>query len=378
MILKKISLILLAVFIFVLGGCVKSEAIDIVETTKSNNTNISYLPLEVYYTTSGYAAKVSDNYLVVEEKSLRIIDLNTKKVIKEIEMPNNYTVGYDISGSKVVWSAFSSKEDLGKDPAYNETTNTDIFLYDIETNKTTQITTNEAGQIIPKIWGDYIVWQDNRNDNDKNSNPEWDIYVYNITTGEEKLISKAPGIHTNPNIDNNKVVWEDGRNFKGMKELRWGSNVPDNNTDIYMYDIKTDKEEMVSAEPLQECNPTIYGNYIAWVDRNTKGFAAEIFLYDINRKEKLKITNDKFNQSEPKLFDKYLVWTDERNGISSNDVIVNGKEPNSDIFLYDIEANKEYLITGKEPQILPAISSNYIAYTTSRQIGAEIQVVKYK
>jgi beta propeller repeat protein len=334
--------------------------------------------MEVYYTTSGYAAKVSDSYLVVEEKSLRIIDLNTKKVIKEIEMPNNYTVVYDISGSKVVWSAFNSKEDLGKDPSYNETTNTDIFLYDIETDKTTQITTNEAGQIIPKIWGDYIVWQDNRNDNDKNNNPEWDIYLYNITTGEEKLISKAPGIHTNPNINDDKVVWEDGRNFNGMKELRWGSNVPDNNTDIYMYDIKTDKEEIVAAGSLQECNPTIYGDYIAWEDRNTKGFAAEIFLYDINRKEKLKITNDKFNQSDPKLFGKYLVWTDERNGISTNDVMVNGKEPNSDIFLFDIEANKEYLITGKEPQILPAISSSYIAYITSRQIGAEIQVVKYK
>lgn len=35
-------------------------------------------------------------------------------------------------------------------------------------------------------------------------------------------------------------------------------------------------------------------------------------------------------------------------------------------------------MTGKEPQIMPAISENYIAYTTSRQINAEIQVVKYK
>jgi beta propeller repeat protein len=119
-------------------------------------------------------------------------------------------------------------------------------------------------------------------------------------------------------------------------------------------------------------------NYIAWEDRNTNGIAAEIYLYDIDKKEKIRITNDKFDQSTPKLFGNYLVWEDERNGISTNDVIVNGKEPNSDIFLYDIDLKKEYLMTGKEPQVMPCVSENYIAYTISRQINSEIQVIKYR
>lgn len=370
--MKKIGVVILTVFSIILVGCVRSQ------TNATITTRNSEISKDVYYTTSGYAAVLSDNYMVVEEKGLRIIDLSTKKVIKEIEVPGNYAVGYDICGTKVVWSAYSSKEEIGKDPGYDETANTDIFLYDIATGKTRQITSNTAGQISPKIWGDYIVWEDNRNDSVKDKDPEWDIYLYNISSDEEKLITMAPGIHTNPSINDNKVVWEDGRNFKGKKELRWGGNVPENNTDIYLYDIKTGKEEAIASGSLQECNPTVYGNYIAWEDRNMNGFAAEIYLYDLNKKEKIRVTDDKFNQLGPKLFGGYLVWEDERNGISTNDVFVNGNEPNSDIFFYDIESKKEYLITGKEPQIMPVISANYIAYTMSRQINAEIQVIKYK
>lgn len=370
--MKGNAIFIAAIFMFILGGCGKSQ---LSPTTSSSKGELSK---DVYYTTSGYSAELSDNYLVVQEKGLRIIDLNTKKIIKEIEIPNNYVLGYGIDGTKVVWSAFNNKSEIGKDPYYDETANSNIFLYDISTGSTRQITTNASGQIMPKVWGDYIVWQDNRNDSVKDMNPEWDIYLYTISSREEKLISTAPGIHTNPSINDNKVVWEDGRNFKGKKELRWGGNVPENNTDIYMYDIKTGKEEAIATGALQECNPTIYGNYIAWEDRNTNGFAAEIYLYDLNKKEKIRVTKDKFNQSQPKLFDKYLVWTDERNGTSTNDVYANGKEPNSDIFLYDIEARKEYLMTGKEPQIMPAISENYLAYITSRQVNAEVQVIKYR
>ncbi len=370
--LKKIGVILLTAFSIILGGCGRNQ------TNATINTSSSEISKNVYYTTSGYAALLSENYMAVAENGLRIIDLRSKKVIKEIEIPGNHAVGYDICGTKVVWSAYSSKEETGKDPGYDETANTDIFLYDIATDKTRQITSNAAGQTSPKVWGDYIVWEDNRNDSVKDNNPEWDIYLYNISSGEEKLITTAPGIHTNPSINDNKVVWEDGRNFKGKKELRWGGNVPENNTYIYMYDIETGKEVAIASGPLQECNATVYGNYIAWEDRNTNGFAAEIYLYDLNKKEKIRVTDDKFDQSGPKLFGNYLVWTDERNGISTNDVFLNGKEPNSDIFLYDIEAKKEYLMTGKEPQIMPAISANYIAYTTSRQVNAEIQTVKYK
>jgi beta propeller repeat protein len=60
----------------------------------------------------------------------------------------------------------------------NENGNTDIFLYDITTGDTTQITTDPYNQFNPEICGDIIVWVDSRNGNR-------DIYAYDIATGTE-------------------------------------------------------------------------------------------------------------------------------------------------------------------------------------------------
>lgn len=365
--MRKLCLVVLVSCAVLFSGCNKIE-------TPAADSGISS---ELYFSTGGYNAKVSGDYLVLQEENLKIIDLKDKRLVKEINIPS-YTLGYDIYGTKLVWSDLRNEKNQQKDAGYDETTNADIFMYDIEKDKTVQITTNEKTQISPKIWGNHIVWQDNRDDTTIDKNPEWDIYLYNIETKEEKAITTAPGIHTNPSISDSKVVWEDGRNFSGKPELRWGSNVPENNTDIFMYDIKTGKETPIAEEPLQECNPTIYGNYIAWEDRNNGSYAADIYLYDINKKERIKVTKDRYNQGDPKLFENYLIWMDERRGGSSNDVFVNGKAPNSDIFLYNINEKKEYLMTGDGPQIMPSISSNYIAYILSSQVRPEVQVIKYR
>jgi beta propeller repeat protein len=340
--------------------------------------NGSKISKEPYLITTGYAVELSDNYMVVLEEELSIIDLATNKIIKEIQLPNGLSGGYDISDTKVVWSTYNNKNEIGKDFSYDESTNTDIYLYDISDDSTVQITTNTAGQIAPDIWGDYIVWQDNRNDTVQDNEPQWDIYLYHIPTKEEKLITTANGIHTKPQVSDNIVVWEDGRNFSGESNLRWGGNVPENNTDIYRYNILTGEEKAVATGKLQECNPCVAGNYIVWEDRNENRLEADIYLYDLERNDKIRITNERYNQAYPRIMDHYIVWMDERNGISSNDVIINNKAPNSDIFLYDIKLRREYQLTGEEPQIMPAIAGNYIAFITSRQVNPEIQVIKFR
>ena len=69
---------------------------------------------------------------------------------------------------------------------------------------------------------------------------------------------------------------------------------------------------------------------------------------------------------------------DERRGTSTNDVIINGKEPNSDILIYDIKKRTGRILTGEEPQMLPSISSEWVAFTLSRQVEPKVQVVRYK
>jgi beta propeller repeat protein len=368
---RKVVILLITLSIILFGCSQRQPKVE-------NDSKEDGISKDVYYSANGYWFKMSENYLAIAEEGIKIIDLDTKTLKDEIELPNGLAGGFDIYGTKLVWASYGSPKEDGKDYGYDETTNTDIFLYDIIDGTTKQITADLATQIAPRVWEDYIVWQDNRNDAVIDNNQEWDIYLYQISTGEEKLITTASGIHTDPSIHDNKIVWEDGRNFKGERALRWGDNVPENNTDIYLYDMETNEETAIATGELQECNPAVFGDYIVWEDRNNKSYNADLYLYDINKNKKITLTKDKYNQAEPKLYGQYIVWMDERNGISSNDVYVNGKAPNSDIFLFDIETKKEYLMTGKEPQVLPAISEHYIAYVTSRQINAEIQVIRYR
>lgn len=368
----KRGIIILTALSLILGGC------GVTGKTKSNGTDTD-ISKEIYYSTTGYHAVLSENYLLLTgDKGVQIVNLDTKEIIRESMQPSSYLGDYAMDGTRIVYSNYSNKKDEGKDPFYEETANTDIYLYDITDDTTVQITTNTAGQLCPDIWGDYIVWMDNRNDSVFNNNAEWDIYLYQISTKQETLITTAAGIHTNPKINDGKVVWEDGRNFQGEDYLRGGSNVPENNTDIYMYDIKTGEETAIATGSLQECSPFVSGDYVVWEDRNDGDLAADIYLYNIASNEKIRITDDKVDQRTPRIYGNYLVWMDERNGISTNDVIINGKLPNSDIFLYNIDSKEEYLVSGEEPQVMPDISENYIAFITSRQVNPEINVIKYR
>lgn len=371
---KIVSLLMIISVILISTSCEPTgKSIDngVIKTVTDHHDSFSV---------NGYTSAIDDNYLVAltSKNSLKVIDLEEKKVIQTISIPNQLVAGFDIDDGKIVWSDLRNEKGSSKIQDYMETANADIFMYDLKTDKLKQITSNNACQINPQIWKNYIVWQDNRNDRKVDIYPEWDIYSFNLVTGEERQITTAPGIHTNPAIHDYKIVWEDGRNCQSDSGLRYGENVPQNNTDIYMYNLKTNQETSISCGSLQESNPVIYGSNIVWEDRNNSSLNADIVMYDLNKEEKKWITRDQYSQRNPQIFDHYLVWMDERRGTSAPDVIVNGKAPNSDIFMYDLNTGKESLMTGNEPQILPKISSDWLAFVTSRQVNPVIEVIRYK
>ena len=125
----------------------------------------------------------------------------------------------DIYGNRIVWS-----DDRNE--------NWDIYMYDLSTKKETQITANKSDQQAPAIYGNTIAWQDNRNEN-------WDIYAYDLITHQQiRTTDKSDQVA--PAIYGNKIVWEDDRN---------------GNPDIYMGTISYFPVAAFTASPTTGNHP---------------------------------------------------------------------------------------------------------------------------
>ncbi|AKB83211.1 cell surface protein [Methanosarcina barkeri 3] len=122
----------------------------------------------------------------------------------------------------------------------------DACVYDLSTSRDIWFTESGTAHNVD-IYGNKVVWDDNRNGN-------WDIYMYDLSTKKETQITNH-GTASNPAIYGNNIVWQDNRN---------------GNWDIYAYDLKTHQQTHATVKS-DQVNPAVYGNKIVWTDyRNGK------------------------------------------------------------------------------------------------------------
>ena len=140
-------------------------------------------------------------------------------------------------------------------PKNGEQGDQDIWLYDMITNKKTRITSDEEYQGMPDIWGDYLVWVDDRSIAEGNKG----IYMYNLLTREEKplnLTYDVPGGHTAISFSDYNVIWTDTRN---------------GNEDVYFYNIQGDTERRITLNSKSQGGGKLDGNYVVWIDHRNGG-----------------------------------------------------------------------------------------------------------
>ncbi|OEU42261.1 hypothetical protein BGV40_10505 [Methanosarcina sp. Ant1] len=153
----------------------------------------------------------------------------------------------------------------------------------------TRITTNPSNSEHPAIYGNTIVWQDDRNGN-------WDIYIYDTST-KQQIHTTNTSSQTNPAIYGNKVVWQDDRN---------------GGSDIYLQDLSIKKQTRVTTSG-KAYNPRINGNRIVWQDKRNGQDNWDIYMYDISSGKETQITTNGSNQTRPDIFGDRIVWYDDRN-----------------------------------------------------------------
>lgn len=319
---KLYSIILFSISVILFLILVSST----VSTVNAQNTSTTIAKTRI--TTSGLASNpaIYGNCIVWEDyrngnADIYMYDLSTQKET-QITTNESEQVCPDICGNRIVWTE------------YERGGNDDIHMYDLSTFTETQITTNNSTQNLPAIYGDKIAWQDRRNE-------DGDIYMYEISTSKEiRLTSGKSEQWGRPAIFGDRIVWTDSRN----------------GYDIYMYNLSTSRETQITTNELGQEYPDIFEDRIVWV--NWRSGNSDIYMYNLSTSKETRISTSglAFN---PAIYGNWIVWQDSRNG-NRNIYYNNG---NRDIYVYDLSTQKEIQITtSKSDQINPSIYGNRIVW----------------
>ncbi|OPY56240.1 MAG: Protein TolB [Pelotomaculum sp. PtaU1.Bin035] len=341
------------------------------------------LPITAEY--QGREAALSSPYLVVQNYSN--VSTNNELRVYNLATGNEDTVptrgkhiwGFDVEGANVVWADLRNeiRDPMRQEPSGQYTykdseLNWDVFLYNLETKELKQLTHEPAAQRNPRVWQHYVVWEDNRDDTTDDNYGVWNIYLYDLESGEEARITSGESDHIHPRIRDGKVVWQDSRNNMDERFLGCG-NCPENNWDIYLYDILTGDEQAVAIGPTMECDPDVSGDLVVWAEYRDLN-NADILMKELDSGEVTKVTDDYFHQWQPRVDNGRVVWTDERRGHSINDV--NTGFANADVLLYDTPTGNSVRLTGDWIQSQPLISGPYVAFLYDTQAEPCYQVVR--
>jgi len=233
----------------------------VITVDKSTLTNNKYnIPLFVNFTPDNlslskenrvvYARNDLENSQVISE--LILYDLNTKiskTISKSKEVSTELIYLPNIYGDKVAWSLF---RDLNDDTDRNKTfRNTqfkysDIYIYDIKTDTTKQLTKDDFYHA-PSMFGDYMVAIHTPLNRDSYS----EVVLFNLKTGDEKsiinensLIEKADIAKSiyrdHPVINENFICWFNTGGFnnrfifdyKNQKFIELYKNIDDDHQSI--------------------------------------------------------------------------------------------------------------------------------------------------
>jgi beta propeller repeat protein len=257
---------------------------------------------------------------------------------------------------------------------------------ELKPNEPFKITNDPANQERPAIYGDRIVWQDDRNGN-------WDIYMFDLSTGKERQITSDIQDQVEPDIFGDVIVWKETRNHVGIVE-----NYPiDYNSDIYIFDLRTNKEEPLIINEFCQFSPKIFDQTIIWLDyRNGQ---ADVFMYDLSTNVEKKVSTQIGNCTSNNVNGDFILWQSSEAKVGSifkyqistgqlieidqikadnvndlnflEDIIVWHSTPekdiNSDIFMYQTSKDIITQITTNESfQYQPILSESDIFWTDLR------------
>lgn len=170
--------------------------------------------------------------------------------------------GESIGDRYVAWVAL---------PPDSQYWNKDVYIFDLQTTGTSHLTsTSNSLAYNTGVSDGRVVWQDDRNGN-------WDIYLYDIEIQQEMRLTEDPFDQVVPRINGNLVTWNEFRYTGGWfdgSECAW---------DLYILDITTMVGRRVTNIPWFWFGRVGEGGRLvaALYDRPINESPAKLYLFDL-------------------------------------------------------------------------------------------------
>ena len=263
------------------------------------------------------SSKITDYYIY-------LYDISTGNITTVVSS-KSILINPSIDNNRVVYTSYQNG-------------NADIYLYDIETKETKQITFDPYEQDMARIHGDNIVWHDARNAHTEGSRVinEHDIYRYDLSTGKEDAVIRSGVPDRRPDVYGDLIIAE--IYLRGM----YGN--------IYAYNISSGELKPITSELQGHEQNRIYGNLLVWYHNSL----LQVYMYDMTTGYTTKITGADGNYGVyPNIYMNKIVYS---KGLFSDQF---------DIYVYDLVSEEEKQITNTPGivEILPDIYENMIVYT---------------
>jgi beta propeller repeat protein/parallel beta-helix repeat protein len=220
-----------------------------------------------------------------------------------------------------------------------------------------QITKNKSNQTNPVIYGDKIVFLD-----DRNVSGYYNIYVYDLSTSTETQIptniSYLPYYYNSdvwPAIYSDRIVWREYRNNNGRVE----------SSSIHVYNLSTSKKTPI-INSTSVYDPDIYGDRVVWTDyRNGNG---DIYMYNFSTGRETRITTNESDQDDPAIYDDKIVWRDRKKIVWYDRHRGYSTWYKDDIYMYNLSTSTETQITTSGSASNPKIHGNRLVYLNGSHI----------
>ncbi len=188
----------------------------------------------------------------------------------------------------------------------------DIFVLDLTTGEQRRITEVPANRYGLGISGHRLAWSDTRNELEEEYY-DFDVYAYDLETDQEIPVAVRRGSQRSPVIYGDTVVWADNRNnplldAPDKDETHFGcGDCPENRFDIYAYDFSTGEERPLVQTGYYNPYAIVHGDNLIWKSYHPEQPLVVKLLNLVTGEEQVII--DGHHVGYLSLSDSYLVWT---------------------------------------------------------------------